>query len=879
MVDETATASTGTPPAIDWGQLVDDLDEAVVAVDHANTVVYANQAVERLLHHRPGELVGRPLTCVIPDRFKARHLQAFTDFVRTGRSSVIGRPLVLSALRGDGTELPVELLISETRSAGGLLVGLLRDVSERVEVEGPAGLSDLLIATFAEAPSLDDALPRVCEALGDALGWELATLWLVEDEDRLSCRASWARDPEAFEPFTRASHRTFARGEGLPGAVWTSGAPTWVSDLKANAQFRRQDAAAAAGLHSGFVFPLVAGRRTVGVVETFSVDRRDPSPSVIARLAFVGRELGWFIDRRLAEEARIALLESERQARADAEASRERLRFLAESSEALARTLDLDETLSTLTSLAVPTMGAWCVIHLLDGEDLPVAAAAHADPSRVALLLEAHQRYPTRLDAPDGVGAAIRTGATRRWDIVDDETLQRIARDEHHLDLLRRLGFGSVVTVPLAAQGRPLGAVTVASEPGGTLHDTTVVVVEDLARRASVAIDNATLHRELQAAHDRLELQAALLTTQADAGMEGQVVVSPNGEMISFNRGFVEMWGFPEAVLEGRSDEEALRWASGQVDDADVFHARVRDLYADPRPARDELRLRDGRVFDRYGAPLLSGGETLGYAWYFRDVTDQKRTEWALAEARDRVAAVATTLQRSLLPPRLPRIAGVDLGARYHPSPGAEVGGDFYDAFRLGDDRWGVVIGDVCGKGPEAAAVTAFVRYTIRATAMQSTSPAEALRRLNDAMVREAAATGGVARFVTVAHAWFRRADDGIEVEASSGGHPLPVVRRTDGTVEPFGRFGTLIGVLPHVELHDDATLLRPGEAMVFVTDGVLEARRHDLRADERLRQVIAGAPGADADAVAAAVESYAVAEQQPPGDDIAVFVIAVALR
>ena len=865
MVHRTRSdAAHGSRP---WQQVLDDLNEAVVGVDRANTVVYVNTAMERLLGYGASDLIGAPLTTIIPQRFQPRHVTAFAEYIASGRSNVIGRPLVLSALRRDGTEVPIELLISATSVEGEqILIGLLRDVSERVEVEGPAGLSDILISTFAGELSLDEALAGVCASVGDRLGWDVVQLWLARS-DELHLAATWARDPATSAPFERASQRTFGRDDGIPGQVWHSGVPMWIEDLVGNPDFLRREAALAAGLRSTFLFPVVAGERVRGVIELFSRDHRYPSPSLITRMAFVGRELGWFIDRRYGEERRLALLEAEQRARTDAERARERLRFLAEASSVLSQTLDLQITLKNVTTLAVPTLATWCVVHLVDGEAVKLVAAAHVDPARAGLLTEAHERYPTALAAQDGVGAVIRTGETKRWDNITDETLQRIARDDAHLELLRRLGFGSVATIPLVAHGRRIGAVSVATDVGTELDDDAVATAEELARRASTAIDNARLHHEL-------ELHAALLETQAETGVEGQVVVSAEGELLSFNRRFVDMWGFSPDVLARRSDEEALSRALEQVADPVGFITPVRDVYANPRAIRDEVILRDGRVFDRYGAPLVRGGQHLGYAWYFRDVTDQKRAEHALAEAGERMAAVARTLQQSLLPPRLPDVPGVELAARYHPSGGGtDVGGDFYDVFRLEDGWWGVAIGDVCGKGPTAAAVTAFARYTLRAVAMQVASPASALARLNDAMLREAPAGTGL--FVTVAHARLRSTSHGVAVTVACGGHPLPLLRRRDGTVETVGVLGTLIGVLPEASVHDHASALEPGDALVFVTDGVLEARRYAVDGPQRLAALLQGTTGMSADEIAGLVERTALDEQDgPASDDIAVLVV-----
>jgi PAS domain S-box-containing protein len=239
-------------------------------------------------------------------------------------------------------------------------------------------------------------------------------------------------------------------------------------------------------------------------------------------------------------------------------------------------------------------------------------------------------------------------------------------------------------------------------------------------------------------------------------------------------------------------------------------------------------------------------------------------------------AYIARTLQQSLLPAELPDIPGIEAAARFRPTgEGNEVGGDFYDLFESGRRGWTVVMGDVCGKGPDAAAVTALARYTLRAAAMRERLPSRSLRLLNEALLRQR----DDRRFCTVAYAYLEAHDGGIRIGVASGGHPLPMLLRADGTVEPVGEPGTLLGVLPDPNLEDRSLVLSPGDALVFYTDGVIESRGLDVLFDEdRLRELLAECAGRGADAIAARVEDAAVAAKNgSPRDDIAVLVLRVA--
>src|SRR4051794_37764616 len=166
----SAEPSTTAPAApsvawADWRAVVDGLSEAIIAVDERNAVLYLNAAAEQLLGWTPADLVGEQLTAVIPDRYQDRHVEAFAKFVHTGDGHLVGRPMRVPALRRDGTETPVELLINAIEVLGRrVLVGLLRDVTDRVEIEGPGDLADRLVASLAESATLDDAWPRVLHA-------------------------------------------------------------------------------------------------------------------------------------------------------------------------------------------------------------------------------------------------------------------------------------------------------------------------------------------------------------------------------------------------------------------------------------------------------------------------------------------------------------------------------------------------------------------------------------------------------------------------------------------------------------------------------------------------------------------------------------------
>ncbi len=254
---------------------------------------------------------------------------------------------------------------------------------------------------------------------------------------------------------------------------------------------------------------------------------------------------------------------------------------------------------------------------------------------------------------------------------------------------------------------------------------------------------------------------------------------------------------------------------------------------------------------------------------------DSERQSRRQAELdRQRSLELARALQTSLLPPRLPDVPGLDLGARYHPAlAGLEVGGDFYDVFDTGGD-WAVVIGDVCGKGPEAAALTALARYTIRSVAMDLRHPAQVLRKLNDTLLHHQLDE----RFCTVAYGRVVPSVGGVRVSVCRAGHPPPIVVRANGDLEAIGPDGGLVGLFAEIRLWDETVQLTPGDSLVFYTDGVTEAARgQEQFGDRRLDEVLRGCAGLTAAEVAENVEAAVIDFGGPqPRDDLAVLVLHV---
>jgi sigma-B regulation protein RsbU (phosphoserine phosphatase) len=197
------------------------------------------------------------------------------------------------------------------------------------------------------------------------------------------------------------------------------------------------------------------------------------------------------------------------------------------------------------------------------------------------------------------------------------------------------------------------------------------------------------------------------------------------------------------------------------------------------------------------------------------------RARRAAEEAEGRARRLAHTLQQTFIPALVPGIPGLEVAGAYRPAgDGSEVGGDFYDVFQLHSGEWVVAVGDVCGKGVEAAVVTTFVRQSLRALAVQWDDPSQIIRALNTAMLEH-----GTDRFCTLVVLRLLKDDDHWLVTISSGGHPLPLLTTADGEISEVGASGSLVGVLAQPRLADARYVVGLGDSIVIFTDGVTEAR------------------------------------------------------
>jgi PAS domain S-box-containing protein len=396
--------------------------------------------------------------------------------------------------------------------------------------------------------------------------------------------------------------------------------------------------------------------------------------------------------------------------------------------------------------------------------------------------------------------------------------------------------FQSPVPDPQESHVRPDQADPVLASKVAALEDLVARLAEgsvsELARsegRAAVADRHEGQEELLRRQLDRSEALRAGLATGAPWCVVG---MDHRGLITECNPAAERTFGFSADELIGRPLAETLipptlrqRHRDGldrllTTGDRGILDTRieVHALHRDGSELPIELTIR--QIDDH--PPSFYG--------FARDLTAEHRSRDEGMASREHLAHIARTLQSSLLPPALPDVEGYDLSAVFRAmGAGFDVGGDFYDVFALERDRWMLTLGDVCGKGSDAAALTALARYTLRAAAMQDADPSTVLSVLNEAVHRH-----DPDRFCTVVCAVLDPPSGSVEL--SLGGHPPPLVARASGRVEPVGTPNPLLGPAPHWQGTVSRFTLESGDTLLLYSDGVTEARREgDLFGHDRL--------------------------------------------
>ncbi len=771
------------------------------------------------------------------------------------------------------------------------------------------GRLGVVIARLATRVTEGDVIEAV---VAEAMPFLEATgLWIYrldDGGDALTAVAVHGYPPHVEERFRtvpmtadRPSVRSVRSGEPV---FVTSGEElvTTFPDFRGFAESLRAGAAAA--------LPLTVDERPFGVLvlqwdESRAFD--DEERSFLIALA----------DQVAQALERTRLYEAERDARAIAEAAAFRTAVLQDITSRLSAALTVDDVAQALIERALEAVGAVAgsaFVLTADEEALEVLGDIGYPPDVITAL----HRIPVDADLPAALAFRTREPVIL-CDVASRDaafpSVRGIMSDDHAL-----------VAIPLVAGARGVGAIGLTFGEPRTFGRSELAFMTALADQCALALERARLHdlesrdRKRAAFLDALgELLARSLNYERTLSKIARLAVH------GVDAGDERIDGLADlCMIDLVGDDGIARLAAVEHEDPDRVHAvrAVRDrrpiemgvdfgVAKVLRTGRSELIPRiplDRRVSasgdsafepilpelgvtSSITVPLAARGRTFGAIGFLCEDEERSYSADDLRFAEDVAARasiaidnarlyreraeIARTLQRALRPQDPPEIAGVEIATRYLAAgEGVEVGGDFYEIWDSEDGGLWLAIGDVTGKGPSAVDLNVLARHTIRTAAMRSDRPAAILRTLNDALLQR----GSGERFCTVAICRLDVSSQPIGVTVASGGHPLPMVLRWDGSVERIGTPGTLLGMFDGIEVHEDRdAALGAGDALVLYTDGVIEERRGAAQfgTDGLIRELERHA-GASSEDLAAAIE-WAVRAFRPGGellDDVALVVV-----
>ena len=286
-------------------------DALILANDQGN-IVFWNSSAVTMFGYSEKEALGQPLTVLMPERYRESHVQGLRRVCETGEIRMIGRPTELSGLRKDNSEFPIELSLAtwQTKSTR-FFSAFLRDLTSRTRLETRQAVQLVISQVLMESETVEQAGARILQAVGQLTDWEVGLLWLLDQRAKtLHCATVWEKSTrQALDPFLRHSRvTTFSSGVGLPGRVFASGEPSWITNVVEDGNFPRLELAREADLHAAFGFPIKGSQGVLGVIEFFAPEVRPPDTSLLYTFADIGIKVGQFVERKQMADETAALV-------------------------------------------------------------------------------------------------------------------------------------------------------------------------------------------------------------------------------------------------------------------------------------------------------------------------------------------------------------------------------------------------------------------------------------------------------------------------------------------------------------------------------------------------------------------------------------------
>ncbi|MFF5635746.1 SpoIIE family protein phosphatase [Streptomyces sp. NPDC012825] len=574
----------------------------------------------------------------------------------------------------------------------------------------------------------------------------------------------------------------------------------------------------------------------------------------------------------------------------------------------LAGATSFEEVLGTLTAQIMPAVGATTGAAVLNEPDSNTYTVQHIHDAQEGLRPPA----PFSISAPYPMAHTARTGKA----LFFSTSAERDRVFPEAAPLFQERHRSSAV-LPLAADGSLLGAVSFHFAVQHPFDPSERAFLTALADHCALALERVRLRASADAAQAQLQVLADLgralpssLDTRANFRSLAEAVVPRIADACVIH--LLDREGRPKLAMLRHRDPRQQRELSALLESFPPQRDAEGGVGAVVRTGRHELITNVSGALDRLSrsaehrtalhrllpaaswlaVPMTHDDRVIGAMVLIQSATGRKtfterdipfaedlaqRAAQAVVNSRRYTAQqdVADILQRSLLPANLPRVPGVDLAVCYHAgAEGTLVGGDFYDIAPLGSRAWSFAIGDVCGKGPQAAALTGLVRHTARAAARVSHDPEYVLRAVNAAILAEQ----GASRFCTAAYGVIDFSNEPARLSLALGGHPPPFLRRADGEIIALGRPGALLGIFDTPPLQTTMHEIRSGDLLVLYTDGVTERRSGtSMFAESGIRRVMENLTDESSAEVLGILEEAVINYTDSPlDDDFAIMVLRI---
>jgi len=472
--------------------IAETASDAIITIDDSSTILFANGATAQIFGYSRDELIGQPLTMLMPDYLRHVHRDGLQRYLESRERHISWNGVELPGLHKDGRHLSLEISFGEfTENGQHFFTGIVRDSTDRKRLETRLTVQYQAARILAESESLEAAAPTLLRAVCESLGWNVGQMWIVDrDADLLRWIASYSDldEPSQFETASRSRH--FVRGAGFPGHIWEMGTSQWITDYATNS-FPRSELAARSDLQSAVGFPIKLGEEVSAVMEFFAREAQIPDESLLAVMTAIGNQIGQFVERKRAQQELAGLFAREQRARLELETAMNRMRQVQTVTEVALSHLSLDKLLAELLDRVRDAMDVDTVtILLLEEGDTLVAWATKG------LDLDLH------IHVPVGSGFAGRIAEQKAPLVIDD-----IETAELFTPFLREHGVKTLLGVPLLLEGRVLGVIHVGRRSPRPFTPDDTRLLQLVAFRIALAIDNARLFEEERAA--RREAEAA----------------------------------------------------------------------------------------------------------------------------------------------------------------------------------------------------------------------------------------------------------------------------------------------------------------------------------------------------------------------------------